>query len=200
QDRRKRLTGVDRRAPSLRASAGGGQALRRPNGRAIDGVVHRDRGPRDPSRSREQRHRGAAKPPTLPPSGASLPARIWLPCGPCRSRRPLRLRFGVTAAFDLSRLDGHTIVATARGAQDSVDGLPNAAGPLACHGIYRLRSRVIAARVVCASHSVAWVKSTMVAPSARRSSSIIRASLLPSRGAAVPECRSTSSRLIPFFG
>ena len=89
-----------KRAPSLRASAGGGQALRRPNGRAIDGAVHRDHGPRDPPRSTEQRHCAAAKPPTLPPSDASLPARIYPPCGPCRSRRPLRLRFGVTAAVD----------------------------------------------------------------------------------------------------
>src|SRR5271165_495800 len=115
RDRRKRLTGVDGRAPSLRASAGGGQALRRPNGRAIDGVVHRDRDPRDPPRSTERRHCAAAKPPTFPPSDASLPARIWLPCGPCRSCRPLRLGFGVTAAVHSLRLD-HAIPAAGRGA------------------------------------------------------------------------------------
>src|SRR5271166_3853068 len=63
----------------------------------------------------------------------------------------------------------------------------------------RLRSPVIAARVVCASHPVAWVRSTMVAPSARRSRSIISASLLPSRGAAVGACRPASSRVTPFF-
>src|SRR5271157_2533533 len=63
----------------------------------------------------------------------------------------------------------------------------------------RLRSPVIAARVVCASHPVAWVRSTMDAPSARCSRSMISASLLPSRGAAVGACRPTSSRLTPFF-
>ena len=110
------------------------QALRRPNGRAIDGAVHRDRGPRDPPRSTERRHRAAAKRSTLPPSDASLPARIWLPCGPCRSRRPLRLTFGVTAAVDCGRLDGHTISAIVRGARDPVDRLPSVA-PFAGHGI-----------------------------------------------------------------
>src|SRR5208337_5623830 len=39
----------------------------------------------------------------------------------------------------------------------------------------------------------------MVAPSARRSRSMINASLLPSRGAAARACRPTSFRLTPFF-
>ena len=45
---------------------------------------------------------------------------------PRRSRCPLRLRFGVTAAVDCFRLDRHALSATGRGARDAVDGLPSA--------------------------------------------------------------------------
>src|SRR5271165_4474211 len=78
-------------------------------------------------------NRAAAKPPTLPPSDASLPALLWLPCGACRSRRPLRLGFGVTAAVHCLRLD-HAISAAGRSTRDPVYGLPGA-DPLAGHRI-----------------------------------------------------------------
>ena len=57
------------------------------------------------------------------------------------------------------------------------------------------RSPVSAARVVCDSHPVASVRSTMPAPSARRSRLITNASLLPSRGATACVLRPTSSGL-----
>jgi len=92
------------------------------------------------------------------------------------------------------RLGCDVISAISCGVRDPVDRV-SCADPFADHGIPSFASPVSAARVVCGSHPVASVRSTTVAPSARRSRSITSASLLPSRGATACVCRPTSSAL-----
>ena len=112
------ITGLRKRGYAVaRERSEAGKSVYRVSGAPAgsgDRVVQTDAvdGRRDPKRKTK---RAAAKPPTLSPSDASLPARTWLPCGPRRSCRPLRLRFGVTAAVHCLRLD-HAISAAGRGA------------------------------------------------------------------------------------
>ena len=81
--------------------------------RGKSGVVERLCGIFDNPEERAYARSGLPRQPPL--SGASLHARIWLPYGPCPSRRSLRLTFGVTAAVHCLRLD-HAISAAGRGA------------------------------------------------------------------------------------
>src|SRR3984885_15749210 len=107
------------------ASAETEQVARRPNGCAIGGAAHSDRGPQGWQRSTKWRHRAAAK-----PSASSLPAASsldWtrLAQGPRRSRRALRLRLKLAVVtLGRFRLDGEAAFAVSRAACDSVAGTP----------------------------------------------------------------------------
>ena len=91
-----------------------------------------------PSRSatidRTETSRGSEAPDVAAIGSAACPDLASGRPMPMDTRRPFRLTFGVTAALDCFRLDGHTISATGRGARDPVDRLPSD-DALAGHGI-----------------------------------------------------------------
>ena len=105
----------------------------RPNGRAIGGVTHRDRGPQGWPRSTVGKHRAAAKRRALSPSVASPAARSSRAQKACPLRRLHHLPLGLAAVDRLARQCG-TISAVSKGVRDPVDEIASA-DPFADHGI-----------------------------------------------------------------